>query len=72
MPPSPPSRCHSDALHHRHRLPKDVCALLPVPTQVQDRVPPQLHHDNAVCRTHEVAHFVLNCLIAYRSLYMHV
>lgn len=47
-------RCHSDALHHCHRLHKDVSALLPVPAQVQNRVPAQLHHDHAVCWTHEV------------------
>lgn len=51
----PHHRCYSDALHHHHRLPKDVCTLLPVQTQVQERVPSKFHHDNALCWTHEVS-----------------
>lgn len=49
-----PLRCCADALYHRHRRPQDVRALLPLPAQVSDRVSPQLHHDNAVRRSHEV------------------
>lgn len=52
-------RCCSDALHHSHWLPKDVCPLLPVPAQVQNRVPPQLHNDHAICWTHEVGSLCL-------------
>ncbi|XP_037334318.2 uncharacterized protein LOC119222087 isoform X2 [Pungitius pungitius] len=44
----------SDAFHYGHRLPEDVCSLLPVPSQVQNRVPPQLHHDHAVRWAHKV------------------
>lgn len=29
--------------------------MLPVQTQVQERVSPKLHHDNALCWTHEVS-----------------
>lgn len=50
----PPLRCYSDALHHHHRLHKDVCTMLPVQTQVQERVPTKFLHDNALCWTHEV------------------
>lgn len=53
------ARCCSDALHNCHRLLKDVCPLLSVPAQVQKRVPLQLHHDYAVCRTYEVSLFAI-------------
>lgn len=48
-------RCCPDYVHHHHRLPEDVCAVLPVQAQGQNRVSIQLHHDHAVCRPHEVS-----------------
>lgn len=50
-------RCCSDVVYHSHWLPKNVYALLPLPAQIQNRVPSKLCNDHVVCWTHEVCSF---------------
>lgn len=50
----PSCRCCSNAFHHLHWLHQNVCAVLFVPAQNPHLLPPQLHHDHALCWINEV------------------
>lgn len=53
-PLCPSFRCCSNAFHHLHWLHQDVCPVLSVPAQNPHLLPPQLHHDHALCWINEV------------------
>lgn len=51
---SPSFRGCADAVNHAHRMCEDICSLLFISAQNPAFLPPQFHHDHAVCGSNEV------------------